>query len=585
MNHRRRDKSAVIVQMPASDRVAENVRIRGLAAPRFCLQKCRRGVILTLRYIRTEAEQQQEGKHMKKRAILVTCVLTAALALSACGQNASNADTSSADSQPTATEETEETTEESAPAEGGSFVFGLTTEVDNFDPFTATTADAKSIYFNIYEGLVKLQTDGTYAGAVASDYTVSDDLMTYTFTLREGVKFHNGKTVTAEDVLYSVQLAIDSKITGYDNVDTFEATDDKTIVIRLKQADVDFPAAATQAIIPEGADDNGELATAPIGTGPFAMTEYSVQDHVTLTRFEDYWGEPAHLDTVTVRFSLDASQELINFQAGAIDGFMTDAAVTQQLDTSSVTMYEAHSNAVQALYLNNAAEPFEDVRVRQALSYAIDPQEIVDQVDYGYGTVIGTAMIPALSAYYDTALADAYPTDTEKAAALLAEAGYPDGITFTVTVPSSYPVHVNTAQVLVNQLAEAGITMQINQVDWATWLENVYTNRDYEATIVSVDGAFATPTAFLSRYRSDASNNFVNYRSEEFDAHYAAAVSAADDAQRQKEFLACQEDLTANAASVYLQDVAQIMIYNRHYEGFCSYPLYAVDFSAIYQVQ
>lgn len=518
---------------------------------------------------------------MKKRAILVTCVLSAVLALSACGQNASDADTSSADSRQTA----EENTAGSTPAEGGSFVFGLTTEVDNFDPFTATTADAKSIYFNIYEGLVRLQTDGTYAGAVASDYAVSDDLMTYTFTLRDGVKFHNGKAVTAEDVLYSIQLAIDSKITGYDNVDTFEAADERTIVIRLKQADVDFPAAATQAIIPEGADDNGELATAPIGTGPFAMTEYSVQDHVTLTRFEDYWGEPAHLDEVTVRFSLDSSQELISFQSGAIDGFMTDAAVTQQVDADSVSMYEGHSNAVQALYLNNAAAPFDDVRVRQALSYAIDPQEIVDQVDYGYGTVIGTAMIPALSAYYDAALADAYPTDTEKAAELLAEAGYPDGITFTVTVPSSYPVHVNTAQVLVNQLAEAGITMKINQVDWATWLENVYTNRDYEATIVSVDGAFAAPAAFLSRYCSDASNNFVNYSSEEFDAHYAAAVSAADDAERQKEFLACQEDLTGNAASVYLQDVAQIMIYNRRYEGFRSYPLYAVDFSAIYQVQ
>ena len=549
------------------------------------MQKLCGGVILTLRYIRTEVEQQQEGKHMKKRAILVTCALAAVLALSACSQSASDADTSSADSRQTAEENTEESTEESTPAEGGSFVFGLTTEVDNFDPFTATPADAKSVYFNIYEGLVKLQTDGTYAGAVASDYTVSDDLMTYTFTLRDGIKFHNGKAVTAEDVLYSIQLAIDSKITGYDNVDTFEAADDRTIVIRLKQADVDFPAAATQAIIPEGADDNGELATAPIGTGPFAMTEYSVQDHVTLTRFEDYWGEPAHLDEVTVRFSLDSSQELINFQAGAIDGFMTDAAVTQQLDADSVSMYEGHSNAVQALYLNNAAEPFDDVRVRQALSYAIDPQEVVDQVDYGYGTVIGTAMIPALSAYYDAALTDAYPTDTGKAAELLAEAGYPDGITFTVTVPSSYPVHVNTAQVLVNQLAEAGITMKINQVDWATWLENVYTNRDYEATIVSVDGAFAAPAAFLSRYCSDASNNFVNYSSEEFDAHYAAAVSAADDAERQKEFLACQEDLTGNAASVYLQDVAQIMIYNRRYEGFRSYPLYAVDFSAIYQVQ
>ena len=547
------------------------------------MHKSGHGVILTMRYIRMNAEQQQEGMNMKKRTLLVTCVLAAALALSACGQSASTADTSSADS----TENT--TTQESSPAgemaEGGSFVFGLTTEVDNFDPFTSTTADAKSIYFNIYEGLVKLQTDGTYAGAVASDYEISDDGKTYTFTLRDGVKFHNGSEVTAEDVLYSIQLAIDSQITGYDNVDTFEASDNKTIVIRLKEANADFLAQVTQAIIPNGSDDNGEMATAPIGTGPFALTEYTVQDHVTLTRFEDYWGTPAHLDEVTVRFGMDASQEQINFQSGAIDGFVTDAAVAQQVSDSSANKYESNSNAVQALYLNNATEPFDNVTVRRALCYAVDSQDIIDTVNYGYGTVIGTAMIPGLSAYYDESLENAYSHDVEKAKELLTEAGYPDGFTFTITVPSVYKVHVDTAQVLVNQLAEVGITAQINQVDWATWLENVYTNRDYEATIVSVDGAVASPTAFLSRYCSDASDNFVNYSSEEFDAHYSAAASEADDADRKAEFAACQEDLSANAASVYLQDVARVMIYNKNYEGFESYPLYAVDFSAIYRVQ
>ena len=240
---------------------------------------------------------------------------------------------------------------------------------------------------------------------------------------------------------------------------------------------------------------------------------------------------------------------------------------------------------MQALYLNNAAEPFDQLEVRQALCYAIDPQNIIDTVDYGYGTEIGTAMIPGLAAYYDESLADTYAKDTEKAKELLARAGYPDGFSFTVTVPSVYQVHVDTAQVLVNDLAEAGITMNINQVDWATWLENVYTNRDYEATIVSVDGAIASPTAFLSRYRSDAGNNFVNFQSEEFDQHYAAATEAIDEAVREQEFKACEKVLTENAASVYLQDIANILVYDKKFDGYAGYPLYAVDFSAIYQVQ
>ena len=522
---------------------------------------------------------------MKSKSLSIILALAAALNLAACGTSTTSTQTSSAADTQTEAAASGTEGETGEAKDGGSFVYGLATEVDNLDPFTATTADAKSIYFNIYEGLVKVQTDGTFAGAVASDYTISEDAKTYTFTLRDGVQFHNGNAVTADDVLYSIQHAIDSKITGYDNIDTFEASDDHTIVITLKKGDTDFLADASQAIVPKDSDNNGELALNPVGTGPFAFEDYAVQDHLTLKRFENYWGTPAHLDQVTVRFLADSSQELVNFQSGAIDGFTADASITEQVDPAGANLNVGNSNAVQALYLNNAAEPFDQLEVRQALCYAIDPQNIIDTVDYGYGTEIGTAMIPGLAAYYDESLADTYAKDTEKAKELLARAGYPDGFSFTVTVPSVYQVHVDTAQVLVNDLAEAGITMNINQVDWATWLENVYTNRDYEATIVSVDGAIASPTAFLSRYRSDAGNNFVNFQSEEFDQHYAAATEAIDEAVREQEFKACEKVLTENAASAYLQDIANILVYDKKFDGYAGYPLYAVDFSAIYQVQ
>ena len=522
---------------------------------------------------------------MKSRSLSIILALAAALNLAACGKSSTTAQTSSAADTQAETTASVSTEGAAAVQDGGSFVYGLATEIDNLDPFTATTADAKSIYFNIYEGLVKVQTDGTFTGAVASDYTVSDDAKTYTFTLRDGVQFHNGNPVTADDVLYSIQHAIDSKITGYDNVDTFEKTDDHTIVISLKKGDTDFLADASQAIVPKDSDNNGELALNPIGTGPFAFEEYAVQDHLTLKRFENYWGTPAHLDEVTVRFLADSSQELVNFQSGAIDGFTADASITEQVDPDTANLNVGNSNAVQALYLNNAAAPFDKKEVRQALCYAIDPQDVIDTVDYGYGTKIGTAMIPGLSVYFDDSLTDTYEANPKKAKDLLAKAGYPDGVSFTVTVPSVYQVHVDTAQVLVNDLAEAGITMNINQVDWATWLENVYTNRDYEATIVSVDGAIASPTAFLSRYLSDAGNNFVNFKSDEFDRHYAAATEAIDESVREQEFKACEKVLTEDAASVYLQDIANILVYNKKFNGYAGYPLYAVDFSAIYQVQ
>ena len=207
--------------------------------------------------------------------------------------------------------------------------------------------------------------------------------------------------------------------------------------------------------------------------------------------------------------------------------------------------------------------------------------EIIDMVNYGYGVKIGSAMIPGLSAFFDDSLSSVYDVNLEKAKALLKEAGYPDGFSFTVKVPSVYQVHVDTAQVIVNQLAKVGITMKIQEVDWPTWLEKVYTNRDYEATIISVDGSIASPTAFLARYVSTAHNNFVNFNSADFDAVYAKAVAAVDQAERVQLFKEAQKVISDEAASVYIQDISNILVYTSAFTGFKDYPLYAVDFAAI----
>ena len=463
----------------------------------------------------------------------------------------------------------------------GEFIYGLATEIDNFDPFVATTADAKSIYFNIYEGLTRVSPDGTFVPAVASEVTVSDDAKVYTFKLRDNVYFHNGNPVTMDDVLYSVQHAIDSALTGYGNIASYEATDSKTLVITLTNGSTDFIANASSAIVPKDSDNNGEHALAPVGTGPYAFSEYAVQDHVTLVKNDKYWGEPASLDKITIRFIASSSELLVNYQAGAINGFTANAGITEQVDKNASVINVGNSNAVQMLALNNSAAPFDNVKVRQAVSYAIDSDEIIDMVYYGYGVKIGSAMIPGLSAFFDDSLSSVYDVNLEKAKALLKEAGYPDGFSFTVKVPSVYQVHVDTAQVIVNQLAKVGITMKIQEVDWPTWLEKVYTNRDYEATIISVDGSIASPTAFLARYVSTAHNNFVNFNSADFDAVYAKAVAAVDQAERVQLFKEAQKVISDEAASVYIQDISNILVYTSAFTGFKDYPLYAVDFAAI----
>ena len=131
-------------------------------------------------------------------------------------------------------------------------------------------------------------------------------------------------------------------------------------------------------------------------------------------------------------------------------------------------------NLVQALYLNNGGKPFDDVRVRQALCYCIDPQQILNLTSDGKGTVIGSSMFPAFGKYYMPELADNYPVDIDRAKELLTEAGYPDGFEMQITVPSNYQQHIDTAQVIVEQLKQIGVDAKINLVEWNTWLSETY---------------------------------------------------------------------------------------------------------------
>ena len=468
---------------------------------------------------------------------------------------------------------------------GGEIVLGFATEINNFDPFTAMTADARSVNFNIFDGLVNVASDGSFVPAIAESYS-SEEGMAYVFTLRQNIKFHDGSPLTHDDVLYSVQKAIDSKMAGYDKIRDFRFVPDgmggitDIFVITLKTADAGFIAYLTTPIVKKDATD---LALHPVGTGPYMLSDYVEQDHITLKKNPFYWGQGGSLDAVTLKFVANQADMMLNFQAGSIDGFSANADTVTQLSNKDVNIYQRNSNSVQMLALNNAAAPFSDIRVRKALCYLIDADKIIEAVNYGYGVKVGSGLIPALTTYYDASLANTYKRDVAKARALLAEAGYADGFSFTITVPSVYTVHVRTAEVILNQLAEAGIKAAIKQVDWPTWLQNTYKGRQFEATIISLDGSLAYPTAFLSRYQSGAHNNFINYASAAYDEAYTKAVTTTDEAERTAYFKQAQKILTEEAASVFIEDIATLTVYSKKFEGVRNYPLYALDFSAIHR--
>ncbi len=518
---------------------------------------------------------------MKKRMkgiLLVSVLLTLTIALSACSGDKAG-DTSGSDAA--VNNEGSEAVNES------SITIGIPQDLEeSLDPHKGVTAGTREILFNIYEGLVKPDSDGNMVPAVASDYTVDTEGKTYTFTLRDGIKFHDGTSVTVEDIQYSIERCADTSEEGillvpaFSNIESVEVVDEKTVSVHLVDADTEFISELTVAIIPKNnADPDGNA----IGTGPYQFVSHSIQDNVVLTRFDDYWGTKANIKDITLKVIADSDLIVTNLKSGAIDMFCRlNADQANELAGNGFDIYEGTMNLVQALYLNNDFEPFQDVRVRQALCYAVDPQGILDLGFEGKGTIIGSSMFPAFGKYYTKELASQYPLDIEKAKELLAEAGYEDGLSFSITVPSNYQPHVDTAQIIVEQLKQINVNATINLVEWETWVSETYIGRKFESTVVGVDASTLTARALLERFTSTNDKNFINFKSAEYDEAFAKAITTTEDAKKTEYYKACERILAEEAANVYIQDMANLVALNSKYGGYVFYPLYVQDFAALY---
>ena len=454
---------------------------------------------------------------------------------------------------------------------------------ESLDPHKMVAAGTQEVLFNMFEGLVKPASDGSLIPAVASAYEESEGGKVYTFTLREGVKFHDGSKVTAEDVKFSIDKCADTSnggplVAAFSNIESVEIADASTIVITLKDADTEFLAYMTTAIIPAA---NTNPDTNPIGTGPYKFVSRSPQENFVMEKFDEYWGEPANIENVTFKICSNADSVVMDLEGGSIDMFPRVTATQAAELSGDFEVLEGTMNLVQALYLNNAVAPFDDVRVRQALCYAISPDEIMTIISDGKGTELGSSMYPAFGKYFVEELNDTYNQDIEKAKALLAEAGYPDGFSFTITVPSNYQPHIDTAQVLVEQFKAIGVKAEIQLIEWDSWLSDVYANRNYESTVVGLDANNLTGAAMLQRFTSDSSKNFVNYNSAKYDEAFKNAILSTDDAEKTKYYKECQTILSEEAVNVYIQDLPEFVAINKKYTGYEFYPLYVQDIAKL----
>ena len=272
-------------------------------------------------------------------------------------------------------------------------------------------------------------------------------------------------------------------------------------------------------------------------------------------------------------------------QSGTIDilKYMTSAQVKALGNDSPYNIVEGSMNLVQGLYLNNASAPLDNELVRQAISYGIDRNAINSFIFDGRSRVIGTHMIPAMSFYYNEATEGVYTFDQKKAKDLLEQAGYPDGFDLTITVPSAYDLHVDTAQIIADELSQIGIRVKLDRVIWDKWLSDTYRGRQFQSTVIGFDGTLA-PASWLQKYTTGAGNNFVNYSNPEYDETFEKAFNATDMEEKAELYKKCEQILADTAASVYIQDPANLVAVNKKFAGYTFFPCSAEDMSVIYQV-
>lgn len=456
------------------------------------------------------------------------------------------------------------------------------TEIDSLDPFKNTAGDTVTVMNQIFDGLLDVDEDGNMISDLAESYTISDDGKTYDFKLKKDVLFHDGNKMTAEDVYYTyANLAglygFDKISDKYSVIESIEVVDDYSIKFHLNNRRNGFIYLCNYPILEKDYKDNN---TKPIGTGPYQFVSYTPGEGLKLKKFDQYHNKDhlANIENIDVIKVADRQSLLMALNNGDIDlGFGLDANEVSQVK-ESCDIVSQPQNLVQVMGLNNDFEPFQDIRVRQALNYAIDRDQIVESLSKGNAVKLYSSFSPALKEYFND-LGDFYPRDVEKAKELLKEAGYED-LSFKVTVPSDYKFHMDTAELVEQQLKEAGITMQIEPIDFGTWTDKVYKKRDFEATIVGFIG-YLDPIQVLGRYQSTSEKNYINYKSDDFDK----AIENAEVAENQDKYIenikTSQEILAKDAASVFIQDPNYNEALNKNLTGLKAYPIQKINLEDI----
>jgi peptide/nickel transport system substrate-binding protein len=379
------------------------------------------------------------------------------------------------------------------PTSGGTLIVTLSAEPPGLDPTTSPAATIKRVvHYNLFEGLLKVDRNGKVVPMLAKSYTASKDGKEYTFTLHPGIKFHDGKACTAEDVKFSLERILDPKTAApyrmyYEGIESIQVVDPLNVKIKLKKYDSMFLfniARGDAVIVPRQAVD--KLKSQPVGTGPFKLAEWKRGDSIVLAKNGNYHikGVP-YLDRVVFKFVPDPSSQLAALKAGDVDVIAYDLAPENAAALEKDARFKVlkgHTTTDVIMAMNHSKMPFSDPKVRQAITLAIDRKAVIQGAMSGFGTPIGSHMDPTNPYYVD--LSGLYPYNPEKAKQLLAEAGYPKGFEAVLKLPEPYAYARRSGEVIADQLSKVGIKLTLEVIQMGQWVDRVFKNADYDLTVM-----------------------------------------------------------------------------------------------------
>ncbi|ATG38177.1 ABC transporter substrate-binding protein [Phaeobacter piscinae] len=458
----------------------------------------------------------------------------------------------------------------------------LQLEPPHLDPTSAAAgAIDQVLYSNVFEGLTRFMGDGAVVPGLAESWEISEDGLTYTFALHDGVTFHDGTTMDAEDVKFSLDRARAEESTNaqkalFADIASVDVVDPLTVRLTLSQPNGNllFNLAWGDAVIvaPESIDT---IKTAPVGTGAFTFTNWVQGDRIDLARNPDYWGEAPALSAATFKFISDPTAAFAAMMAEDVDAFSAFPAPENLPQFEADPRFQVLIGSTEGetiLSINNKQAPFDNAKVRAAVAHAIDRQAIIDGAMFGYGTPIGSHFAPHNPAYVD--LTDISAHDPEKARALLAEAGFPDGFTTTLHLPP--PSYARRGgEIIAAQLAEVGITAEIINVEWAQWLETVFRGKNFGLSIVShtepMDiGIYARP------------DYYFQYDNAAFQDLMADLTGTTDPDARTKMLQQAQEIIAQDYVNGFLFQLAALSVAKADLQGlWANAPTQATDLTGV----